>query len=71
MRLIPMRFKDYTWPYNPESYTVEYRRQIAVHKIPFGRYVMQELGTTYRVLKGEGTFAGACLRPVSTTGRGI
>jgi spore coat assembly protein SafA len=58
MRLTPMRFKDYTWPHNPESYTVEYRRQIAVHKIPFGRYVMQELGTTYRVLKGEGTFAG-------------
>lgn len=58
MRLTPMRFKEYIWPYNPEIYTVEYRRQIAVHKIPFGRYVMQDLGTTYRVLRGEGTFAG-------------
>lgn len=53
-----MRFKDYTWPHNPETYTVEFRRQVAVHKVPFGRYVMQDMGQTYRVLRGEGTFAG-------------
>ena len=58
MRLTPMRFKDYTWPHNPEVYTVEYRRQIAAHKVPFGRHVMQDLGVTYRVLEGEGVFAG-------------
>lgn len=54
-----MRFKDFTWPHNPEVYTVEYRRQIAVHQAPFGPCVMQELGSAYRVLKGEGVFAGA------------
>ena len=59
MRLTPMRFKDFTWPHNPEVYTVEHRRRIAVHQVPFGRCVMQELGGSYRVLKGEGTFAGA------------
>lgn len=53
-----MRFKDYTWPHNPETYTVEFRRQVVAHKVPFGRYVMQDLGQTYRVLQGEGTFAG-------------
>ena len=58
MRLTPMRFKEFTWPHNPEVYTVEYRRRIAVHQVPFGGCVMQELGGSYRVLKGEGVFAG-------------
>ena len=58
MRLTPMRFKEFTWPHNPEVYTVEYRRRIAVHQVPFGPCVMQELGSSYRVLKGEGVFVG-------------
>ena len=58
MRLTPMRYKEFTWPHNPEIYTVEYRRQIAAHKVPFGRCVLQDLGYTYRVLKGEGVFTG-------------
>jgi spore coat assembly protein SafA len=53
-----MRFKEFTWPYNPETYTVEYRRQVAAHKVPFGQYVLQDLGETCRVLRGEGTFVG-------------
>ena len=58
MRLTPMRFKEFTWPHNPEVYTMEYRRRIAVHQVPFGSCVMQELGSACRVLKGEGVFAG-------------
>ena len=58
MRLTSMRFKNFTWPHNPEVYSVEYRRRIAVHQVPFGGCVMQELGGSYRVLKGEGVFAG-------------
>ena len=58
MRLTPMRFKEFTWPHNPEVYTVEYRRRLAVHRAPFGGCVMQELGGSYRVLTGEGVFAG-------------
>ena len=58
MRLTLMRFKDFTWPHNPEVYTVEYRRRLAVHQAPFGGCVMQELGGSYRVLKGEGVFVG-------------
>ena len=58
MRLTPMRYKEFTWPHNPEIYTVEYRRQMAAHKVPFGRCVLQDLGYTYRVLKGEGVFTG-------------
>lgn len=59
MRLTPMRFKDYTWPHNPEVYAVERRRRLAVHPVPYGRCVVQDLGGTYRVLRGEGVFAGA------------
>lgn len=58
MRLTPMRFKNYTWPYNPETYAVEFERRVAAHKAPFGRYVLQDLGVTARVLRGEGTFVG-------------
>ena len=58
MKLTPMRYKDFTWPHNPEVYQVERRREMAVHKVPFGGCVLQDLGSTYRVLQGEGTFAG-------------
>ncbi len=58
MRLTPMRYKNFTWPHNPEIYAVEYRRQVAAHKVPFGRCVLQDLGCTYRVLRGEGVFSG-------------
>lgn len=53
-----MRYKEYTWPHNPETYAVEYRRKVASHKVPFGRYVLQDLGVAGQVLRGEGTFAG-------------
>lgn len=58
MSLTPMRYKNYTWPHNPETYSISFERKIAAHKVPFGRYGMQDLGMTYRVMKGEGTFAG-------------
>lgn len=58
MELYPMRYKDYVWPHNPKIYSISYERKIAVHKIPFGRYSMQDMGMTYRVLSGEGEFIG-------------
>ena len=58
MQLTPMRYKDYTWPHNPEVYTVERQRRLVVHPIPFGNCVIQDLGGMYRVLRGEGVFAG-------------
>ena len=59
MRLTPMRFKDFTWPHNPEVYTVEYRRRLAVHRVPYGACILQDLGSAYRVLRGRGVFTGA------------
>ena len=58
MYLTPMRYKDYTWPHNPKTYAVEFRRKVAARKVPFGRCAMQDLGVNYRILRGEGVFAG-------------
>ena len=38
---------------------IQYVRKVAVHKVPFGRYAMQDLGLGRRVMKGEGEFYGA------------
>ena len=58
MRLEPMRYKSYIWPHNPRTYTISFARQTAAHKIPFGRYCLQDLGLSHRILEGEGEFAG-------------
>ena len=42
MLLTPMRYKDYIWPHNPATYSITYERQVAVHKVPFGCYCMQD-----------------------------
>ena len=59
MELSPMRYKGYVWPHNPEKYEISFARKVAVHKVPFGEYRMQDLGLSYRVMEGEGAFAGA------------
>lgn len=58
MILSPMRYKSYTWPHNPRVYSIDYQRVMAVHKVPFGSYQLQDLGLTRRVMKGEGEFVG-------------
>ena len=59
MPLTPMRYKSYTWPHNPRVYSIDYERKMAVHKVPFGLYHLQDLGRTRRVMEGEGEFVGA------------
>ncbi len=58
MELSPMRYKNFTWPHNPRTYTIEYKRAMGNHKVPYGRYHLQDLGPTGRVMKGEGEFVG-------------
>ena len=58
MTLTPMRFKDYVWPHNPRVYSIDYERKMAVNKTPFGRYFLQDLGQTNRIMAGEGEFVG-------------
>ena len=56
--MLNMRYKGFTWPNNPRTYTVSCERQTVVHKIPMGGFVVQELGRTCMVLRGEGEFFG-------------
>lgn len=58
MQLTSMRYKDYVWPHNPRVYTIDYERQMAVNKVPYGLYHLQDLGRTRRVMRGEGEFVG-------------
>lgn len=58
MKLASMRFKDYVWPHNPKTYEISYQREVAAHRIPFGNYILQQMGRQHRVLKGTGEFAG-------------
>lgn len=58
MNLTPMRFKSFVWPHNPMTYTITFQRELSNYKVPFGRYCLQNLGLTRRVLKGEGEFVG-------------
>lgn len=58
MALTPMQYKSYVWPHNPRTYRITYQRRVAVQKVPFGRYALQNLGLTRRVMEGEGEFFG-------------
>ena len=58
MRLAAMRYKDYVWPHNPKTYSIEYQRDVALHKVPFGRYQLQDLGLNRRIMRGAGAFVG-------------
>lgn len=58
MDLSPMRYKGYTWPHNPRVYSIDFQRAMAAHKMPFGRYQLQDLGMGHRVMKGSGEFVG-------------
>ena len=58
MKLAPMRYKGFTWPHNPRIYSIDYERKMAVNKVPFGTYYLQDLGRTRRVMRGEGEFVG-------------
>lgn len=57
--MVKMRYKSFTWPNNPKTYTISCERQTAVHKIPMGSFAVQDLGRTCTVLRGEGEFYGA------------
>jgi len=58
MKLASMRYKGFVWPHNPRVYSIEFERTMALSKIPFGRYAMQNLGLTRRIMRGEGEFLG-------------
>ena len=59
MRLEPMRYKSYTFPHNPRTYTIAFERLTAVHKFPWGRYGVLFWGGGRGGRGGVGLLAGA------------
>ncbi len=57
-KLQPMRYKEYVWPHNPKSYSITYHRRLTAREVPYGYYVLQNLGQGMRVMKGSGEFVG-------------
>ena len=53
-----MRYGSYTWPHNPKTYEIDYKRRIVCHRVPFGLYALSDMGRDQRVLRGEGEFVG-------------
>lgn len=58
MNLTPMRYKDFVWPHNPRTYSINYERKMGNHKLAYGNYRLQNLGLARRVMRGEGEFVG-------------
>ena len=58
MKLSSMRFKDYVWPHNPATYSIDFARDIAALKAAGGGCCLQDMGMRYRVMRGEGEFVG-------------
>lgn len=53
-----MRFKEFVWPHNPSVYAIDYARKLQKEQVPYGRYLLRDMGFTWRVLRGEGEFVG-------------
>ena len=58
MRLMGMRFRDFTWQDNPVSLRVTNARNVLETKIPYGESKTEELGRQRRKVTGEGYFSG-------------
>ena len=53
-----MKFKDFIWSKNPETFNISITRDIKELSIPFHGSVMQDYGEQKRIIKGEGEFSG-------------
>lgn len=58
MRLMGMRFRDFTWKDNPVDLQVKAARRVAEKKIPYGQTQVEEVGQERRKVSGKGYFAG-------------
>lgn len=58
MKIEPMRFKSYVWPYNPENVQVQFSQNFQEVKQPFSGSTLQNMGTGRRLVTGRGEFVG-------------
>ena len=57
-RLANMRYKTFTWPHNPRTYTIRFERRMASHDTPYQKSRLEAMGLAHRVMRGEGEFFG-------------
>ena len=58
MKIQPMSYKGYVWPFNPEKIQMEYARNIKKIPLPFCGSVLQDMGWNKRIVTGKGEFIG-------------
>lgn len=59
MLLSSLKYKNYTWPVNPESYSITYERNTAIHHYPYTHLnEIEDLGMRPREVSGTGEFIG-------------
>ena len=58
MTLVPMRFKNYEWRYNPEEISFECEKNIQELNSPKNTAYIQNLGRKNRLIKGKGQLCG-------------
>lgn len=57
-KLAKMRYKTFTWPHNPRTYTIRFERRMASHDTPYRKSRLEAMGLAHRVMRGEGEFFG-------------
>lgn len=59
MPLAPLKYKDYTWPVNPQSYSIRFEKNTAVHHYPYTNInEVEDVGMKPRQVSGTGEFIG-------------
>lgn len=59
LKLAPLKYKTYTWPVNPETYSLKFEKNTAIHSYPYTNLnEIEDLGMKPREVSGEGEFIG-------------
>lgn len=54
----PMRFRNFSWKFNPHSIKISSKKDIAEEHMPYGDNILQSIGRNCAVITGEGSFFG-------------
>lgn len=58
MKMQPVSYKSYVWPFNPQKIQMKYTRNMREIKLPFSDSVLQDMGFGKRMITGKGEFIG-------------
>lgn len=59
LKLSPLKYKNYTWPINPTTYSLRFEKNTAIHHYPYTNInEVDDTGMKPREVSGEGEFIG-------------